>query len=310
MTVFEPRSRTEKGRAFRVNAVGLASAGADAGAGTGGCAGTGAVPRAVDRSGEQFFRKRSLYAIVLFLLFVGINALAGGYVGFDFIASFADVPAGIAWMAANFIPSAESFTKIGQILASLGGTVLVSVAASCMAALVAFALAVAGSRSVGFGGPVPVVVRAIASLFRNIPVVAWAFILLFSFKQSEFTGFFALFLTSFGYLTRCYLESIDEVSAGAVEALRATGASYAQIVVQAVIPMTITTVISWVLYMIETNIRDATLIGILTGTGIGFLFDLFYKSFRYDVAGLVIVTIVVAVIACEALSNYVRRQII
>ncbi|MEG0504456.1 MAG: ABC transporter permease subunit, partial [Raoultibacter sp.] len=133
---------------------------------------------------------------------------------------------------------------------------------------------------------------------------------LFSFKQSEFTGFLALFLTSFGYLTRCFLESIDEVSEGSVEALRATGASYLSIITQAVIPLSITSVVSWLLYMIETNIRDATLIGILTGTGIGFVFDLYYKSFRYDIAGLVIVLIVVAVIACEAISNYVRRQVI
>ena len=151
---------------------------------------------------------------------------------------------------------------------------------------------------------------AVASLFRNIPVVAWAFILLFSFKQSEFTGFFALFLTSFGYLTRCFLESIDEMSAGPVEALRASGATYGQIVAQAVVPMSITSVISWVMYMIETNIRDATLIGLLTGTGIGFVFDVYYKSFRYDIAGLVILSIVLVVIACELTSNFVRRKVI
>ena len=247
--------------------------------------------------GGQFFRRRSLSIVAVFLVFVIANALAGGYVGFDFVASIADIPAGIAWMASNFVPSVESFEKIGQILSSLGSTVLVSIAASCTAAGLAFVFAVLGSRSVGIGGPVSIAVRAIASLFRNIPVVAWAFILLFSFKQSEFTGFFALFLTSFGYLTRCYLESIDEVSGGSVEALRATGAGYFPIVAQAVVP-------------IETNIRDATLIGILTGTGIGFVFDLYYKSFRYDIAGLVIVMIVIAVIVCEAVSNYVRRQII
>src|SRR5699024_361111 len=156
------------------------------------------------------------------------------------------------------------------ILPALGSTILASVASSCTAAVLAYICAVLGSRAVGVGGPFPLVVRAIASLFRNIPVVAWAFILLSSFKQSEFTGFFALFLTSFGYLTRCFLESIDEMSAGPVEALRACGASYGQIVAQAVIPMSITSVVSWVLYMIETNIRDATLVGILTGTGIGF----------------------------------------
>lgn len=62
--------------------------------------------------------------------------------------------------------------------------------------------------------------------------------------------------------------------------------------------------------MIETNIRDATLIGLLTGTGIGFVFDVYYKSFRYDIAGLVILSIVLVVIACELTSNFVRRKVI
>ena len=72
----------------------------------------------------------------------------------------------------------------------------------------------------------------------------------------------------------------------------------------------ITSVVSWVLYMIETNIRDATLVGILTGTGIGFVFDVYYKSFRYDVAGLVLLCIILVVIACELVSNFVRRRIL
>lgn len=174
----------------------------------------------------------------------------------------------------------------------------------------AFAFAVVGSKSVGFGGAAQVVVRGIASLFRNIPIVAWAFILLFSFKQSEFTGFLALFLSTFGFLVRSYLESIDEVSSGTVEALRSTGASYFSIITQAVVPMTITSIISWVLYMVEYNIRDATLVGMLTGSGIGFVFDVFFKSFKYHAAGLIIVFIVLAVIACEFVSNFVRRRII
>lgn len=258
----------------------------------------------------SFFARRTASLVAVALVAVALGALSGTYVGFDFVQAILDVPSGFAWMAVQFAPSLPSFGKLGTILPALGSTILASIASSCTAAVLAYIVAVLGSRTVGVGGPVPLIARGIASLFRNIPVVAWAFILLFSFKQSEFTGFFALFLTSFGYLTRCYLESIDEVSGGSVEALRATGAGYFPIVAQAVVPMSITSVISWVLYMIETNIRDATLIGILTGTGIGFVFDLYYKSFRYDIAGLVIVMIVIAVIVCEAVSNYVRRQII
>lgn len=258
----------------------------------------------------SFFRRRTLAIAAAALTFVALAALSGAYVGFDSLKAFLEVPGGLVWMATQFVPSFSSLEKLGAILPALGSTILASIASSCTAALLASVCAVLGSRTAGVGGPVALVVRGIASLFRNIPVVAWAFILLFSFKQSESTGFFALFLTSFGYLTRCFLESIDEMSAGPVEALRAAGATYGQIVAQAVVPLNITAVVSWVLYMIETNIRDATLIGILTGTGIGFVFDVYYKSFRYDVAGLVVLSIIVVCIVCELVSNYVRRQII
>ncbi len=270
--------------------------------------GKGAVPRgSYDGS---FFRRRTLAIVAAAVVFVALGAVSGTFVGFDSIKAILDVPGGLVWMATQFVPSLPSLDKLGTILPALGSTILASIASSCTAAVLAYICAVLGSRSVGVGGPVPLVVRGIASLFRNIPVVAWAFILLFSFKQSEFTGFFALFLTSFGYLTRCFLESVDEMSTGPVEALRATGATYGQIVAHAVIPLSIASVVSWVLYMIETNIRDATLIGILTGTGIGFVFDIYYKSFRYDVAGLVVLAIIAVCIACELVSNYVRRRIL
>ncbi len=262
------------------------------------------------KAGASYFRKRTLSLLLAAAALVLLGVLSGTYVGFDAGAALLQVPGGLVWMATEFVPSLSSFEKLGVILPALGSTILVAVAASCTAAVLAYACAVLGSRTVGVGGPVSLLVRGVASLFRNIPVVAWAFILLFSFKQSMFTGFLALFLTSFGYLTRCFLESIDELSAGPVEALRATGATYGQIVAQAVVPLSITSVVSWVLYMTETNIRDATLVGILTGTGIGFVFDLYYKSFRYDIAGLVILVIVVACVVCEAVSNYVRRKIL
>ena len=67
--------------------------------------------------------------------------------------------------------------------------------------------------------------------------------------------------------------------------------------------------ISWVLFMIDTNIRDATLVGLLTGTGIGFSFDLYYKSFNFHAASLVVILIVITVIIIEMISNNIRRVI-
>jgi phosphonate transport system permease protein len=62
--------------------------------------------------------------------------------------------------------------------------------------------------------------------------------------------------------------------------------------------------------MIDTNIRSATLVGMLTGTGIGFAFDLYYKNFNYAGAALVVISIVVVVLIIETISNFVRRLIL
>ena len=265
-----------------------------------------AAPVGVD---EKFFIKKHFSFLFIVVAFVALNAFAAVFVNFDVLQAIMDLPGGFVWFTVNFMPTPECLDSLEKILPALLSTVLDSVAASCTAAILAYIFAVIGSRTVGLGGPVPLIVRAIASVFRNIPIVAWAFLLLFSFKQGEFTGYLALFLQSFGFLTRCFLESIDELALGPVEALKSSGATYLQIIVRCVIPMSITQVISWVLYMVETNIRDATLVGMLTGTGIGFVFDLYYKGFRYDSSGLVLVCVIVVVIACEVTSNFIRRKV-
>ena len=153
------------------------------------------------------------------------------------------------------------------------------------------------------------IARGIASFFRNIPLVAWAMILMLAFSQSSLTGFLALFFGSLGFLTRAFMETIDEVGNNAVEALKSTGAAIFLIIFQAVLPASMPQMVSWLLFMIETNIRDATLVGLLTGTGIGFSFDFYYKSFDYHAASLVVIVIVITVLIVEMVSNGVRRVI-
>jgi phosphonate transport system permease protein len=95
-----------------------------------------------------------------------------------------------------------------------------------------------------------------------------------------------------------------------VEALQATGASYPAIIFQAVLPSSLPQMVSWLLFMIDTNIRDATLVGLLTGTGIGFSFDLYYKSFHFHEASLVVIMIVITIMGIEIVSNTIRRTIL
>lgn len=247
------------------------------------------------------------------LFFAAVGALAGGSIfitSYDPVAGFTSIGKALVWGASNFYPDARSLTKLPDIARKLRDTILMSIAATTVAAIFALMLAMVGSRTTRLNMAFSVIARAVASVLRNIPLVAWAMILMLAFSQSQLTGFLALFFGSLGFLTRAFIETIDEASNQAVEALQATGASYLSIVLQAVLPSSLPQMISWLLFMIDTNIRDATLVGLLTGTGIGFSFDVYYKSFHFHDASLVVLMIVITIISIEMISNYIRRIIL
>ncbi|WP_299756418.1 phosphonate ABC transporter, permease protein PhnE [uncultured Chloroflexus sp.] len=259
---------------------------------------------------NTFLRRRRLQSIFFLAVIAAITYGSMVLTQFDLVQGLGVIPRAFVWAITNFVPDERAWSRLPRILEKLQETVLVAVASSTIASIFGLGLALLGANTTRPHPWFSLPARAIASIFRNIDVSVWALILLFSFGQSGFTGFFALSFVTFGFITRVMIETIDEVGIEPVEALRATGASYAAIISQSVIPACLPQLISWVLYMIETNIRSATLVGILTGTGIGFLFDLYFKSFSYGSASLVVLATVVAVLLIEAVSNYIRRTIL
>ncbi len=176
---------------------------------------------------------------------------------------------GVIWLIHNFIPNAESTQYWQDILHQLIRTFLIAVSSTTCAAIISLFLAALGANTLSINNAVTWVIRSFSSLMRNIPIVAWAMILLFSFKQNDLTGFLALFFMTMGFLTRAFMETIEDFGTDKIEALQATGANYLQVIFQGLLPEIAAALLSWVLYMIENNIRDATLVGLLTGTGIG-----------------------------------------
>jgi phosphonate transport system permease protein len=255
-----------------------------------------------------FIKRKRTFAVTFICVFA-LFAVSAGISEFDTIAGFESIPKAAAWMAQVFIPDAKAWSRLPNILTKLFETALLAIAVTVIAAVCAFFFSLLGTKTTKANPWAARVVRIIAAFFRNVPNVVWAILLLFSFGQNILTGFFALFFATFGLLTRMFIETIDEVSSSCVEALHATGATSLQTIFQGIIPSSLPEIVSWVLYMIEFNIRDSTLIGILTATGIGYLFDLYYKRMDYGSASLVVAAIVILVIGIELLSNKIREVI-
>lgn len=255
--------------------------------------------------------KRSNWQIWFFLIAIVLFTYGSAAITqFNVVEGMITLPDALLWMLSNLFVTGESLEKLPIILAALFETIFTSIAATVFGAIIAIFLGLFGSSKTMINKPLMLFSRFVASLSRNIPVVVWALVLLLSFGQNSVTGFLALFVGSTGFLTRAFIESIDEAGDKSIEGLQATGATYFQIVFKGVLPQCLQQVISWILFMVETNIRNATLIGILTGTGIGYVFDIYYKMLNYNVISLITLCIVVAVIVIDMCSNHVRKVIL
>lgn len=253
-------------------------------------------------------RKISIGLVVLILLV--LVELSSRFVGFNLMDGFSSIPTAFAWMGTHLIPTGKSLGNLPGILNALWQTLLMAIAATVLAAIGALFFSLLGAKTTSSHIIIARAARIVAALFRNIPDVVWTIILLFSFGQNMLTGIITLFFTSFGMLTRYFIEVIDEVCSDSIQALYATGAGYLQVFTQGIYPTIIPEVIIWTMFMVENNTRDATLIGILTATGIGYLFNLFYTRMDFASCSLVIMLLAVAIIALELTTTTIKKVLV
>ena len=125
-------------------------------------------------------------------------------------------------------------------------------------------------------------IKSFIAVVRAVPTVLWVLIFAVSAGLGSVAAVVGLTFHSFAYLTKAYAESIEEIEPGIIEALKANGASYWQIVFQAIVPSTITSMVAWTFMRFEINFTNAVAMGAAAGAG-GIGFNLFMAgSFYFD----------------------------
>lgn len=155
------------------------------------------------------------------------------------------------------------------------------------------------------------VMKAIVALIRAVPTVLWVLIFAVSAGLGGVAAVVGLTFHSFAYLTKVYAESIEEMDGGTIEALRASGANFWQIVFQAVIPATMSYFVAWTFMRFEINFTNAVAMGAAAGAG-GIGFNLFMAgNFYFDLneMGFLTYVVVIAVIILEFISTKIKAKV-
>lgn len=149
--------------------------------------------------------------------------------------------------------------------------------------------------------------RSIIAVSRSLQeiIVAIFFVALFGF--GPFAGFLTLSFATIGFLSKLLAEDIEDIDAAQVEAIRATGASFWQIVNYGVQPQVMPRLVGLSLYRLDINFRESSVIGIVGAGGIGATLNTAMDRYEYDSAGAVLIIIILIVLAVEYSSSYIRR---
>ena len=247
------------------------------------------------------------FLIAALVLFV----LCSWLTNFNPMTLIANGDAFVEFITQDFLPPAlPKASRIPGVLESVVVTLALALSSTTVAAILAFFVALFGSEKVSPFPKAAKFVRGFATFLRNIPALVWAFILFSSLGIGTGVGFVALCITSFAFLVRAFVETMEDVSQDCVESLQAVGASFPQRVSQAILPSCPQRVPLLVFVQRRGEHRASTIVGMVGGGGVGLTLFSYIKSFQYDIALSIILLVAVMVIVVDQITGKLRKELL
>lgn len=196
------------------------------------------------------------------------------------------------------------------ILGATIQTIQMALAGTLIAVIFAFPIAFIAAANTSPHPLLYQVIRFLLNLFRTIPDLALGLIFVSAVGLGAFAGTLALAVHTTTVLGKLLSESIENIDEGVVEAIKATGASYPQVLSFAVVPQMLPDLISFTLYRFETNIRAAAVLGLIGAGGIGYLLNTSFRTFQFQESAAIVLILIVLVMVVDWVSSHLRRMVI
>ncbi|MGJ8590709.1 MAG: phosphonate ABC transporter, permease protein PhnE [Yoonia sp.] len=199
----------------------------------------------------------------------------------------------------------------GDVFWALFETLLMAFLGTFGAAIVALPLAFLAARNFTPLGIFRFAARRVFDFLRGVDGLIWTIVLSRAFGPGPLTGSLAILLTDTGTFGKMFSEALENVDEKQIEGITSTGAKPMQRYRFGVFPQVLPVLLSQVLYYLESNTRSATIIGAITGGGIGLLLTQAIATQKdWEEVTYYIVLIILLVMAMDTLSGWLRRKLI
>jgi len=206
----------------------------------------------------------------------------------------------------RFFP--PDFSVARETLAALGETFQIATMATLFAIVLSIPLAIAGAQTLAPRWLV-LLTRMVMNSVRTIPSLIWALIAVAIVGANALAGVIALTFYSIGYLGKFFSDAFESVDVNVAKALRALGAGRIQAFQYGLWPQAKPLVWSTSLWMLEYNIRSATIIGYVGAGGVGLQLYTYQEYYQWDRFATVLLFMLAVVSLLDFLGESIRRKI-
>lgn len=245
--------------------------------------------------------RRGLFAGVLAYLALALSSLEVNWArlaeglerGWRFVVAFTQPDFGSRW---------------GDIVLGFQESLTMTVTSTALGVLLSVPVAVGAARNLA-PPAVYLLCRGFITASRTLNEIIVAIFLVAMFGFGPFAGFLTLTFATIGFMAKLMAEDIEEIDASQIEALRATGAGYVQILDFAVLSQVLPRLVGLSLYRLDINFRESAVIGIVGAGGIGATLNTAMDRYEFDTAAAVILVIIAIVMLAEYASGWLRKHI-
>ncbi len=232
--------------------------------------------------------------------------MAIGSIQVNWVRVYEGLDRGWRFIEGFLVPDFES--RWGDIQTGLIESLTMTVTSTVVGILISVPIGIGAARNLA-PAPVYFVCRAIIAVSRSFQEIIIAILFVAMFGFGPFAGFLTLSFATIGFLAKLLAEDIEDIDEAQAEAIRATGASWWQLVNYAIQPQVMPRLIGLSLYRLDINFRESAVIGIVGAGGIGATLNTAIDRYEYDSAGAILIIIILIVMLAEYSSSFVRKWV-
>jgi phosphonate transport system permease protein len=246
-------------------------------------------------TGQKFL----LMAIVAY----GAWSLAGLGVSAERLASGWEQ--GAKFLGRMFPPELDKMDELWQ---GIKETLQIAVLATALGLVLSLPVGLLAASNLS-PAPLRLIGRTLIAVCRALHPVISAILFVKAVGFGPLAGILALVVATVGFVGKLFADAIEEISPKPIEAIRATGASFANVVLFGVLPQVMSRFVGFSTYQLDSNLRNSTMVGIVGAGGIGGALFAAFLRYEYSFVCTILATVIAIIVLGELAVNAARKAL-